>query len=194
MLCVGAWQSRVMNPKYGCGVAHRAECLTDAQRNRTPFAGFCAVSDTLPIPLRLQFETVMSTKSVEGNGLNASFDETFHMICAEPDCTLLRVSVTDGGQEVAYGMGVVNDMLPGYRVISLRSMFGTRIELCYLLVWISFGTEPNLWYAPRHQVLMMKNQSFQLTKQRMQIDELLTKLKTQQSAPSLSSVNSTSSL
>mmetsp|Transcript_51550 Transcript_51550/g.142700 ORF Transcript_51550/g.142700 Transcript_51550/m.142700 type:complete len:103 (-) Transcript_51550:245-553(-) len=31
----------------------------------------------------------------------------------------------------------------------MRSHLGTRIELCYLFVRISFGSEPNLWVPAR---------------------------------------------
>ena len=62
------------------------------------------------------------------------------------------MSVTDGGQEVAYETAVLGRLRHGYRVIQLRSLQGTRIELCYLLVRVSFGEELNLWPTSR-QVL-----------------------------------------
>ena len=45
----------------------------------------------------------------------------------------------------------------GYRVFRLRSMLGTRIELCHLFVKVSFGSEDNKWASPtdlhnRHSV------------------------------------------
>lgn len=156
------------------------------QRDSRLSAGFSAMSRSLSMPLSLQTETEVSTSIREGNGLNATFDETFHVLCAEPDCTMLRVSVLDGGSEVGYAVSVVNDLLAGYRVFQMRSLLGTRIELCYLLVWISPGAEANVWYTPRHQELMMRGQEARLKDQQKQIDHLMSVLKRQNNPPPLS--------
>ena len=114
-----------------------------------PIGGFCAVSKTLPLPQTV--ETQLVTKAVEGNGLNAAFSQVVNCIAAEPHATILRVSVVDSnGQELAFETAVLGRLRHGYRVLQLRGMLGTRIELCYLFVKISFGSEPNLWATPRH--------------------------------------------
>ena len=81
--------------------------------------------------------------------MNAPFAETVHCVAAEPHATFLRISVADSGQEVAYETAVLGRLRPGYRVLQMRGLLGTRIELCYLFVRISFGSEPNLWPTPR---------------------------------------------
>ena len=111
-------------------------------------AGFCAVSDLLPLPQRV--ETEYATSAVEGNGMNAPFDQTVHCVAAEPSATFLRVSVLDSNRQVvAYETAVLGRLRRGYRILQLRSALGTRIELCHLLVKISFGRVPNLWATPR---------------------------------------------
>ena len=72
--------------------------------------------------------------------------ETVHCVAAEPHATFLRVSVTerrdragvsnllgegwrDAGQEVAYTIAVLGRLRRGYRVLQLRGLLGTRIEL-----------------------------------------------------------------
>ena len=82
--------------------------------------------------------------------MNAAFDQTVHCIAAEPEATFIRVSAHDGNrQEVAYETAVLGRLRRGYRVLQLRGLLGTRIELCYLFVKISFGDEPNDWANPR---------------------------------------------
>ena len=85
--------------------------------------------------------------------MNAAYGESVHQnihcVAAEPHATIVRVSVTDGGQEVAYETAVLGRLRGGYRVLQMRSVLGTRIELCYLFIKISFGSEPNLWATPR---------------------------------------------
>ena len=107
------------------------------------------MSKSLPLPASVETESAIP--AVKGNGMNAAFDQTVHCIAAEPDATLFRVSVSDGsGQEVAYEKAVLGRLRRGYRILQLRSPLGTRIELCYLFVKISFGSEPNLWATPWH--------------------------------------------
>jgi len=111
------------------------------------FGGFCAVSKTLPLPQRNeQTELVLPSHD---NGLYAPFDETIHCVAAEPHATFLRVSVSDRGQSVGFETVVLGRLRCGYRVFQLRSASGTRIELCFLFVHISFGSEQNLWVPPR---------------------------------------------
>ena len=81
--------------------------------------------------------------------MNPTFGKQVHCVAAEPHATFLRVSVKDGGQEVAYETAVLGRLRGGYRVFQLRGPLGTRIELCYLFVRVTFGTEPNRWGTPR---------------------------------------------
>ena len=118
------------------------------------------MSKSLPLPASVETESAIP--AVKGNGMNAAFDQTVHCIAAEPDATLFRVSVSDGsGQEVAYETAVLGRLRRGYRILQLRSPLGTRIELCYLFVKISFGSEPNEWANPRqvrNEVVKLKQQ------------------------------------
>jgi len=109
--------------------------------------GMCAVSDTLPLPHELKAQIALPPRL---NGMNAAFSETVHCIAAEPDATFIRVGVTDGRQEVAYETTLLSRLRGGYRVIRLRGLLGTRIELCNLFVRVTFGAEWNLWPGARH--------------------------------------------
>jgi hypothetical protein len=104
----------------------------------------------LPLPKDQQLiETESGTATVAGNGMNAQFGETVHCMAAEPQAVFLRVCVVDRGQEVAYETSCLGRLRVGYRVLNLRSMLGTRIELCHLLVCISFRHEPFSWATAR---------------------------------------------
>ena len=81
--------------------------------------------------------------------MNASFGNNLHCVAAEPLATFLRVAVSSRSREVAFETVVLVRLKRGFRVLQLRSLLGTRIELCYLLVRITFGREPNLWITPR---------------------------------------------
>ena len=118
-------------------------------------AGFCALSSVLPLPQSVDTET--STAPVRSNGLNATFAVTIHCVAAEPLLTFLRVGVVDREREVAYETAVLGRLRRGFRVLQLRGSFGTRIELCYLLVKISFGTEPNLWPSARQVHMLVQS-------------------------------------
>jgi len=115
-----------------------------------PVGGFCALCKVLPLPKDQQLiETESGTATVAGNGMNAQFGETVHCMAAEPQAVFLRVCVVDRGQEVAYETSCLGRLRVGYRVLNLRSMLGTRIELCHLLVCISFRHEPFSWATAR---------------------------------------------
>ena len=136
------------------------------------------------MPLPQNVGTQMQTVAVENNGLNAVFRQRIHCIAAEPDAVFLHVSVTDGDREVAFETAVLGRLRHGYRVLQLRSMLGTRIELCYLFVKVSFGTEHNLWATPRQQETQLREQERQLHGQRKRIEELEAALrKTNSSSP-----------
>jgi hypothetical protein len=94
------------------------------------------------------------TTSAADNGVNAVFYQVIHCVAAEPLATFVRIAVVTGRVEVAYETAVLGRLRPGYRVFRMRSMLGTRIELCYLLVNIRFWKEPNMWASPR-QVLLL---------------------------------------
>ena len=81
--------------------------------------------------------------------MNAALGETMICVAAEPHATFVRVGVTDSGREVAYESAVLGRLRRGFRVLQLRGLLGTRIELCYLFVKLSFGSETNLWPSAR---------------------------------------------
>jgi len=114
-----------------------------------PIGGFCAVSDTLPMPWVVQTDTKL-TSSKSDNGLNVTFGQEIHCVVAEPHSVFLRVGVVDGGQEAAFELAVLGRLRGGFRVFQLRGMLGTRIELNFLFVCIRFGSKVvNLWPTPR---------------------------------------------
>ena len=123
-------------------------------------AGFCAVSDVLPLPQNTVTE--ISTQAVYGNGMNAAFGKPIHCLATEPHATLLRLSVRDEGgargYEVANETAVLGRLRRGYRVLQLRGSLGTRIELAHVLVKISFATEAHLRITPRQQQRQLREQ------------------------------------
>ena len=111
-----------------------------------PIGGFAQLTPSLP-PRGKTVERQWSTGTVERNGLNPAFADSsrdVHCLAAEPNYTLLRISVADDGQEVAYETAVLGTLRTGIRCFELRSAkYGTRIELCTLLVEVlSIGEEP----------------------------------------------------
>jgi hypothetical protein len=82
--------------------------------------------------------------------MNASFEQDIHCVAAEPHAVFLRVGIADGGHEVAFETAVLGRLRGGFRIFQLRGLLGTRIELAYLFVRISFGSKVmNLWPTPR---------------------------------------------
>jgi hypothetical protein len=117
---------------------------------RSGATGFCAISRTLPLPdNEADIEGELDFPASSASGMNVTIDRTAHCIAAEPHTTFLRIGVVDRGQEVAFEGAVLGRLRHGFRVFHLRSMQGTRIELAYLLVRISVGSEPNLWPSTR---------------------------------------------
>jgi len=112
-----------------------------------PVGGFCAVSKILPLPHGV--ETELCIHASKGGGMNAVFNDKVHCVAAEPLAVFVRLSLVEGGQEVAYESAVLGRLRGGCRVFQLRSVFGTRIELCFLFVRVSFGSETNLFSTPR---------------------------------------------
>ena len=112
-------------------------------------AGFVAVNDTLPFPTAVGAE--MQTRTSGDNGMLVTFGgEKFHCVAAEPDATFLHVAVNDGRREVAFETAVLGRLRGGYRVFQMRSTLGTRIEICFLFVHISFGIDVrNQWLTAR---------------------------------------------
>jgi len=112
-----------------------------------PIGGFCAISTTLPLPTSNEIET--TTNIINGNGMNAKFGKVIHCVAAEPHATFLRIGVSDARKEVAFETLVLGRLRQGYRVVQLRSLLGTRIELAFLLVRMRLRSETNVWPAPR---------------------------------------------
>jgi len=113
-----------------------------------PFGGFCAVSETLPLPEVPDIECFASP-AVSGNGMNPHFDKKMHLVAAEPDATFVHIALSDGGVDVAFEAAVLGRLGYGFRVFRMRSLLGTRIQLCVLFVRISFGRVLNMWETPR---------------------------------------------
>ena len=128
--------------------------------------GLCAVSRVLPLPKTTECEIVTDPRNSDAEltfcgGLNIQFnDQHVHCIAAEPHETFLRVSVHDDKWcDIAYEVVVLGRLRGGYRVVQLRGRLGTRIELCCLLVRISFGGMKNRHYTPRESEELVKEQS-----------------------------------
>ena len=96
----------------------------------------------LELPAR-RLKDVHLTRRAAENGLNSCFNETLHCLAQEPTTTVLRVAVLEGDKDVAYETCLISSLRPGYRVLHLRSLLGTRIECAVLFVRISLGVEPN---------------------------------------------------
>jgi len=113
-----------------------------------PIGGICALSWSLPFNDNMETELVVRSK--KDSGMNAVIGQDVHCMAAEPHATFLRVGVVDGRQgEVAFETCVLGRLRGGYRILRLRSMLGTRIELACLFVRISFGYESNIWMTLR---------------------------------------------
>jgi len=118
--------------------------------------GFCAISKELPLLQGIGSEIIVNPLAPRsGGGLNTAFGDTLHCIAAEPHATFLRLAVTDCGTEAAYETVVLGRIRHGYRVLQMRSMFGTRIELCYVFVHVSMGAELNVQATPRQQKMQL---------------------------------------
>ncbi|EOD27058.1 hypothetical protein EMIHUDRAFT_204945 [Emiliania huxleyi CCMP1516] len=150
--------------------------------------GFCAVSrEPQPQP-EAQGVTRLTTAVAEGNGLNPTFDETFHCLAAEPHQTILRVVVEDEGRLVAYETAVLGSLRCGYRCLHLRSPSGTRIDSCCLLLHISVSTEPNTFGTADELRSMVQSQRSLISQQSRDIHQLseeLSRLGSQPSTPML---------
>ena len=110
-------------------------------------AGFCAVSDAMPMPWLVETEITLAQQD---NGMNAKLGQEIHCVAAEPHAVFLRVGVADGGHEVAFQTAVLGRLRGGFRIFQLRGVLGTRIELACLFVRISFASKVmNLWPTPR---------------------------------------------
>ena len=114
-----------------------------------------------------------STAAVESGGMRATFadDAIVHCVAAEPETTIVRVSVTDHGQEVAYETAILSRLRNGYRVLQLRGLLGTRIELCLLLIRVTVGSHRNLWNSSRQMRLQIALERQRLREQRVQAED-----------------------
>ena len=99
------------------------------------------------LPPRSPIAKAYSPPAVEGGGLALYLGaKEVHCLAAEPAQTVLRVSVTDRGEEVAYEAAVLDGIRSGYRTLQLREVeSGTAIELCSLFVHVDLGTHPHDW-------------------------------------------------
>jgi hypothetical protein len=113
-------------------------------------AGFCAVSNTLPVPRTAETSLALYPRD---NGMNATIREKLHCVAAEPHATFVRVNVVDGRQQAAYEVAVLGRLRSGYRILQMRSPLGTRIECCYLFIKVSLGSEHNMWMSQRQVCL-----------------------------------------
>lgn len=85
--------------------------------------------------------TSAMTAASMGNGLHAILEDVVHLLAAEPLHTVLRVSVLDREVgELAFETVVLGVLRQGYRCLELRSLDGSRIELCTLLVHVEVGS------------------------------------------------------
>jgi len=121
----------------------------------------------------------VATSIVEENGLSAAFGKVVHCLAAEPFATFVRIAVITNYQEVAVSTALLGRLRRGYRIFPMRSMLGTRIELCCVLVCITFGSEANSWVTVRQlriQNAIVKSrteaQRAQIEKQRQHIEML----------------------
>ena len=133
--------------------------------------------------------TRLVTAVAEGNGLNPSFDETFHCLAAEPHQTILRVVVEDEGRLVAYETALLCSLRCGYRCLHLRSPSGTQIDSCCLLLHISVATEPNTFGTVDELRSRVQSQRSRISQQSRDIHHLsaeLSRLGGMSSSPVLS--------
>ena len=151
--------------------------------------GFCAVAREPQPPPEAQGVTRLVTAVAEGNGLNPTFDETFHCLAAEPHQTILRVVVEDEGRLVAYETAMLGSLRCGYRCLHLRSPSGTQIDSCCLLLHISVSTEPNTYGTVDELRSRVQSQRSRISQQSRDIHHLsaeLSRLGSQSSSPVLS--------
>jgi hypothetical protein len=80
-------------------------------------AGFCAISQSLPLPAIVETDLTLAPKD---SGMCAAFDTTIYCVAAEPHATFFRVGVAYGRHEVAYESAVLGRLRSGYRVLQLR--------------------------------------------------------------------------
>jgi len=135
-------------------------------------------------PPEEQGVTRLTTAVAEGNGLNPTFDETFHCLAAEPHQTILRVVVEDEGRLVAYETAMLGSLRCGYRCLHLRSPSGTRIDACCLLLHISVSTEPNTYGTVDELCVMLQSQRSLISQQSRDIHQLSAELSRLGSQPS----------
>jgi len=142
-----------------------------------PIGGFCGLSEVMPLQRNVEAEVKLKTS--KDNGLNAQFAKKVHCVAAEPHACFLRVGVIDGGREVAYETCVLARLRPGYGVLQLRGVLGTRIELCFLFVRIAEGRDlMNRWPTVRQLRVQNLKRLSNLNNANLEIDELKQKLRT----------------
>jgi len=123
-----------------------------------PIGGFCAVSRKLPLQQIVDTNIDIAARDAGSGGINVAFDEGVHCIAAEPHAVFFRIGVSNGRSEVAFESAVLGRLRRGYRCLQLRSLLGTKIELCHLLVHVDLGSEVNVWQTIRQQTRQLKEQ------------------------------------
>jgi len=135
-----------------------------------PIGGFCAISDVLPIPDTVETELIVPAE--EKNAMSILFGKKVYCIAAEPHTTFLRFAVTDGDEVVAYETAVLAKLRTGYRIVQLRSLLGTRIEIAYLFVKIALVDEPNMFSTARQLLISTEqHQNELLTLKRKNLED-----------------------
>ena len=95
------------------------------------------------------FYPTTGAPAVRSNGMNAEFGQMLHCVASEPHATFVRITLLEGTNEVAFESAVLGRLRCGYRVLQLRDLLGCKIELCYLFVHITWGSELNFWCSAR---------------------------------------------
>jgi len=131
--------------------------------------GFCAISRTLPVPQQHVNTDIILTPIADEMSSVTAFGQKLHLVAAEPESTFVRLAVSDARQDVAFAVAMLGRLCRGYRIFQLRSPLGTRIELCYLLVRVTVGSELNLWLSPRQMRMRSAAEEVRLS----QIDEVI---------------------
>jgi len=136
------------------------------------------------LPMKVDVGAKITTPNVKRNGLNAHFGAEVHCVASEPHATFLRIAVLDGLHEAAYMTAILGRLRHGYRIFQLRSSLGTRIELAYVFVRITFGSVANNQWGNLSQVTAgLRELNSQAHQRISELEEELNKLRTSKHGP-----------
>jgi len=121
------------------------------------------------------------------NSLSFPFDHKVHCVAAEPYATFLRVGVADRGNEVFYEVLVLGRLRRGYRVLRLRSLFGTRVELAHVFVRLDVTSESHAWPTTKQLRTDAFRKDREHHKLKQELEQLRSNLARQQSGAALCS-------